>query len=84
MYLCVWVFSIVESSVYLFVALKCLTQVDVIFNEVCCSVQTHTDSLIQGFRTVDEQQVKHELQIPVRTIIVGPFWFCKRSRQPNL
>lgn len=83
LYLCVWVFSlIVDSCVYLFVALECLTKVDLILmRSADLYKHTHalTDSLIFVvffFWTTDIQQGKKDVEM---TIITVMYFKCSQS-----
>lgn len=74
LYLCVWVFAlIVDSCVYLFVALECLTKVDLILmRSADLYKHTHalTDSLIFVvffFWTTDIQQGKKDVEMTIIT-----------------
>lgn len=83
LYLCVWVFAlIVDSCVYLFVALGCLTKVDLILmRSADLYKHTHalTDSLIFVvffFWTTDIQQGKKDVEM---TIITVMYFKCSQS-----
>lgn len=82
LYLCVWVFAlIVDSCVYLFVALECLTKVDLILmRSADLYKHTHalTDSLIfvGFFWTTDIQQGKKDVEM---TIITVMYFKCSQS-----
>lgn len=84
LYLCVWVFAlIVDSCVYLFVALECLTKVDLILmRSADLYKHTHalTDSLIFVvfffFWTTDIQQGKKDVEM---TIITVMYFKCSQS-----
>lgn len=80
LYLCVWVFALIVDS-YLFVALECLTKVDLILmRSADLYKHTHalTDSLIfvVFFWTTDIQQGKKDVEM---TIITVMYFKCSQS-----
>lgn len=81
LYLCVWVFSlIVDSCVYLFVALECLTKVDLILMR-SADLYKHTcthrlTDFCSFFWTTDIQQGKKDVEM---TIITVMYFKCSQS-----